>query len=65
MTTIKTISLNLVLPVGKVKYHVVLFNSIYTGIFSFAGIKKPSLILINKPVSMVALLTKTRNGMQK
>ncbi|MDR1197989.1 MAG: hypothetical protein LBK94_03100 [Prevotellaceae bacterium] len=64
MTTIKTISLNLILPVSETNFLIAIFNPTYTGFFSLASIKEPSLILINKPAT-VTFLTKTRNGMQR
>jgi hypothetical protein len=80
MVTLKIILLKPILSAGKTnllaaisKFMLFLNNLLLlaisfhyiSGIFSFAGIKKPPLILINKPVSMVALLTKTKNGMRR
>jgi hypothetical protein len=79
MATIKLIQTGIILPTGKAFLIIFLFYARFflfyfticnfiqhiNGFFSLASIKKPPMILINKPVSMVILLTKTKNGMQR
>jgi hypothetical protein len=77
--TIKTIETEIILSTGKTFHAVwmfyVCFYSFYftfrnfiqhiSGFFSLASIKKPPLTVINKTFSMVALLTKFKNGTQR
>jgi hypothetical protein len=70
MVTLNQIITNLILPTDKTKFLVAILTLTnltqhISGFFSLASIKKPLLILINKTFSMVALLTKFKNGTQR
>jgi hypothetical protein len=62
---------NPILLKSKTKFPVVISKPVFflnyyiSGIFSLASIKKPLLILINKTSLRVALLTKTKNSIQR